>query len=61
MSRVVQFFRDVKAELLKVVWPTRQETIRYTVTVIIFSVVVALILGAADYGLLRGFEAILNQ
>jgi preprotein translocase subunit SecE len=51
----------VKAELLKVVWPTRQETIRYTVTVIIFSVVVALILGAADYGLLRGFEAILNQ
>lgn len=60
MSRVFQFFRDVKAELFKVVWPTRQETIRYTVTVIVFSLVIASILGAADFGLLKGFEAIIK-
>lgn len=60
MSRVLQFFRDVKAELWKVVWPTRQQTIRYTITVIIFSLVIAAILGAADYGLLKGFEAIIK-
>jgi preprotein translocase subunit SecE len=61
MSRVFQFFRDVKAELFKVVWPTRQETIRYTITVIIFSIVIAGILGAADYGLLKLFEKVINR
>jgi preprotein translocase subunit SecE len=61
MTTIFQFFRDVRAELQKIVWPTRQETIRYTITVIIFSVVLAAILGAADYGLLRGFESLLNR
>lgn len=57
---IVQFLRDVRAEMSKVVWPTRQDTIRYTVTVIIFSIVMAGILGAADFGLLKGFEAIIK-
>lgn len=61
MGKIVQFFKDVKSELFKVIWPTKKDTIRYTVTVIIFSIVVALILGAADYGLLRGFESILSK
>ena len=60
MRRVLQFFKDVKAELYKVVWPSRQDTLRYTITVIVFSLVVAAILGAADFGLLKGFEAIIN-
>ena len=61
MSKIINFFRDVLAELRKVVWPTRRDTIRYTITVILFSLAVAFILGAADYGLLKGFTAILNK
>ena len=61
MARVIQFFKDVKSELFKVVWPSRQDTIRYTITVIVFSLVVAGILGAADFGLLKLFEYILNR
>ncbi len=61
MTRVFEFFRGVKTELLKVVWPSRRDTIRYTITVIVFSIVVAAILGAADYGLLQLFELILNK
>ena len=61
MSRVIQFFRDVRLELSKVVWPSRRETLRYTATVIVFSIVIAVILGAADYGLLKGFEALVNR
>ncbi len=60
MGRALQFFKDVKAELFKVVWPSRKDTLRYTITVIVFSLVVAGILGAADFGLLKGFEAILK-
>ncbi len=61
MNRVFGFFKDVKNELKQVIWPSRRDTIRYTATVIAFSVAVAIILGAADYGLLQGFEAILKK
>jgi len=47
--------------LEKVVWPTKSETVKYTVIVIVFSVAVAFILGAADYGLLKLFGAILAR
>jgi len=55
-----KFLGEVKNELAKVVWPTRAETIKYTLTVIVFSVVVAFVLGAFDYGLLKLFEVILK-
>ena len=58
---IFQFFSEVKSELFKVVWPTKSETLRYTLTVIVFSVVVALVLGAFDYMLLRLFEAAVNR
>jgi preprotein translocase subunit SecE len=58
---IFKFFSEVKSELLKVIWPTKGETFRYTLTVIIFSIVVALVLGAFDYLLLRIFEAIVNR
>mgnify|MGYP001577697395 FL=1 len=60
MSKIIQFFRDVHSEISKVVWPTRKEAVRYTITVIIFSLVLAAILGAADFGLLKGFEALIK-
>jgi len=34
-----QFFREVRQELKKVAWPTRQETMTYTVVVLIVTVV----------------------
>ena len=55
-----QFFVEVKNELAKVVWPTRGETFKYTLTVIVFSVVVALILGAFDFALFKIFSLILK-
>jgi preprotein translocase subunit SecE len=58
---MIKFLSEVRSELAKVVWPSRAETVRYTLTVIIFSIVVALVLGAFDYGMLRLFEAILNK
>lgn len=60
MSKIIQYFRDVQSEVLKVIWPSRQDTIRYTITVIVFSLVLAAILGAADFGLLKGFEALIK-
>lgn len=58
---IFQFLNEVKNELAKVVWPSKGETLRYTLTVIVFSMVVALILGAFDYALLRVFESIVSR
>ncbi len=59
--KIFQFLVEVKNELFKVVWPSRKETLKYTITVIVFSIAVALILGAADYGLLRVFEKLIQK
>jgi len=56
----IQFLGEVKAELAKVVWPTRKETIKYTIVVIVFSIAVSLILGLADLGILAFFEKVVK-
>lgn len=56
MARLAQFLREVKSELFKVVWPSRQETIKMTLIVIVFSVAVAAFLGAVDFGLIKLVE-----
>ena len=58
---MIQFFIEVKNELLKVVWPTWKETIYYTVAIIFLSLVIAFILGAADLGLLKLFESFIKK
>jgi preprotein translocase subunit SecE len=42
--------RDVINELRKVTWPTREETTRLTVAVVVVSVVIGLSLGGVDIG-----------
>jgi preprotein translocase subunit SecE len=49
-KRRFTFFSDIIGELRKVVWPTRQETIRLTLIVIGLCVVMGIVLGAVDYG-----------
>lgn len=41
------------AELKKVTWPTRQEAIRLTVTVLIVCIIIGAFLALADYGFSR--------
>lgn len=45
---VLEFFRDSKLELRKVVWPTREETMQTTLVVAVMVVVLALVLWGLD-------------
>lgn len=49
MFNPVSFLKEVKEELGKVAWPSREQTIRYTVLVILVAVAVGLFLGGLDY------------
>lgn len=48
-NKVLQFVQEAKAELLKVNWPTKKQTINYTGLVVAVSVAVAAFLGGLDY------------
>jgi preprotein translocase subunit SecE len=45
---IIRTFREVRSEMKKVVWPTREETIRLTVVVIVLSTVISVVLFTAD-------------
>jgi preprotein translocase subunit SecE len=49
MNAITQFLREAKGELMKVNWPTREQTINYTLIVIGISLAVAIFLGGLDY------------
>lgn len=60
MPNILTFLKEVQAELEKVVWPTREQTIRYSILVIIVAVAVGLFLGGLDY-VLTSFTTFLIQ
>lgn len=49
MKPLLAYFAASRAELAKVTWPTRQQTIRLTIIVVIFSIVMAALLGVLDF------------
>jgi preprotein translocase subunit SecE len=47
-QKVANFFTEVKVEMKKVTWPTREELVESTKLVIIASVVVTVFIGTVD-------------
>ncbi|MEK7551267.1 MAG: preprotein translocase subunit SecE [Patescibacteria group bacterium] len=55
----VNFVKEVRDELKKVVWPSKEEVIRLTGVVVIVSAVVGIYLGGADFILTKLFEILI--
>lgn len=51
LNRIKEFFREVKVEVKKVVFPSKDELIGSTWVVIVTVLVVSLFLGVVDIGL----------
>jgi len=49
LDKVFKFLKEVRSEGKRINWPTKKETINYTLIVIAAFLVVALILGGFDY------------
>ncbi|NLY42841.1 MAG: preprotein translocase subunit SecE [Clostridiaceae bacterium] len=47
-SKVARYFREVKAELKKVVWPTRKQVQNNTIVVIISILIVGVVIWTLD-------------
>jgi preprotein translocase subunit SecE len=51
LKRLALFYRQIVAELRKVVWPSRNQLTTYTTVVIIFVVIMIGLVTVIDYGL----------
>lgn len=60
MAKVIQFFKESRAELKKVVWPTKDDVISSIKVVIISTVIVALVLGLLDLGFTQLFRIVMR-
>ena len=60
MAKVFQFFRESRAELKKVVWPTRADVLSSIKVVLISTVIIAIILGLLDLGFSSLFRIIMR-
>lgn len=56
----IQFFREVKIELQKVTFPTRQETVGSTLVVLVLTMIIAMYLGFSDWALARIVQVLLS-
>ena len=53
-ARMALFFRQVVAELRKVIWPTRRELVSYTWIVLVFVLIMGAYIGVLDFVFTRG-------
>lgn len=56
----VKFLKEVRSELKRVTWPTRQEAVRLTSVVILVSILVGIYIGALDYLFTKIMELLLK-
>lgn len=47
--RILDFLREVRVELGKVVWPTREQTIKLTLIVILVTIIVGFFIVSIDW------------
>lgn len=60
LQDAAQFFREVKVELQKVTFPTRQETVGSTIVVLVLTVILGVYLGFSDWALARIVKMLLQ-
>ena len=57
---LTKYLRETRGELRKVVWPTREESMRLTLIVLAVTAVFAVFLGLMDAGFSAIFEVLIN-
>ncbi len=59
-ARIAKWFRELKSELKKVVWPTRKQIINNTIVVLVLVVISAIVIWAFDWLASQGINALIS-
>ena len=60
LSQSRQFLIEAKAELKKVTWPTRKQTLASTAVVLVVVIIISMFLGLVDFGLTKIIKVLLG-
>lgn len=60
MNTLFHYINDALEELRHVRWPTRQQAVRFSIIVLAFTAVCAVIFGIADFLLTEGLEYLIS-
>ncbi len=60
MGKLTAFLKEVKEELKKVTWPSKDDTVGTTAVVIVLVIVISVFLGIVDVGLSRIFNLLIG-
>jgi len=60
LGKVTQFLREVRVELGKVTWPSRDELVGSTIIVIVLSLIMSIYIGLMDFLLSSLFGRIIR-
>lgn len=60
VAKTAKYLRECKEEFDKITWPTRSETIKYSIMTICIALGVALFFAASDWLLTRGLEQLIQ-
>jgi preprotein translocase subunit SecE len=60
LGRISSFFNDVRAELKKVAYPTRAETVGSTTVVLILVIIIGVFLSVLDMALVKAVRLIIQ-
>jgi preprotein translocase subunit SecE len=61
IARLVRFLREVVAELRKVIWPTRNQLVTYTIVVLVFVTFMVALVSLLDWVFGLGVQALFGS
>ena len=57
-QKIAKFFREYRSEIKKISWSSGKQTINNTWVVLVCAVVLAVVIGAVDFGVSKGLVAL---
>ena len=58
IGRIPRLYREVAAEMRKVIWPTRRELLAYSSVVLVFVTAMVLLVAGLDFGFTKAVLAV---
>ena len=57
---LIKYLKEVWFELKKVTWPTKKEMVSYTIAVVVFILIFAVLVGGVDWLLANGLNLVIK-
>ncbi len=61
VNPIINYLKEARAELAKVVWPKPSEVVKLTLTVLFVTLIIGIFLGALDLGFTKGLEILVKS